>query len=140
MNKHTFTHGKFYKITRFGKINLNFIGGNGRKPITISGDGEPVWFVGLAWKKGYIFRSNSNSDEKPRMPLYLIASNFYEGTNMLYVEYDENTLYKRDKVKCMEPFPLKSFPTLIGTKTTTLFSRLLQNKISGKGFPNRGII
>lgn len=59
---------------------------------------------------------------------------------MLYVEYSEEGLNKRDKVKQIELFTLKQFPTLIGTKTTTLFSRLLKGKISTKGFPEGKIV
>ena len=121
MNKGTFQHGKFYKITKHGRINPDFLT-SGRRPITLNGDGESVWFVGLAWRTG---KNNS------RFPFYLIASNFYR-TEKLYIEYDENSLRKRDRVKTIEPFTLKEFPLLIEAKTTTLFSRLLKNEISVK--------
>jgi len=139
MNKHTFQHGRFYKITYHGRINLN---PDGNEPITSSGKGEAVWFVGLVWKNKEFFE---NADTQTKFKL--IASNFYEETKQTphkYAEkilvHNEAFLHKRDKVKTIEPFTLKQFPTLIGTKTTTLFLRLLQNKISVKHFPQGKIV
>jgi len=130
----TFQHGEFYKITKYGRINPGFWDGLhslARLPITLNGKGEPVWFVGLAWIL-----------VPPRLgcPFYLIASNFYEKTEKLYIEYDETSLRKRDRVKIIEPFTLKDFPLLIETKTTTLFSRFLKNEITVRNFSYKEII
>lgn len=143
MNKHTFQHGKFYRVTKYGKLNPNFYGGkgNGREAVIGYGDGEPVWFVGLAWKKTDVL-----PNVKTQTPFYLIASNYIDFLDdeidgkirkhpVVVLVHNEAFLYKRDKVKCIEPFPMKHFPTLIGTKTTTLFERLLRNEISTKHFP-----
>ena len=143
MNKYTFQHGRFYKITYYGKINLAFINGNGREPIVSHGKGDTIWFVGLAWKGR---RSND-----AQTTFKLIASNWhaeafvpglYKKTHYTEVTlvHNEVPLYKKNRVKMIEPFTLKQFPTLIGTKTTTLHARFLANKISVKGFPNKEII
>jgi len=129
MNKNTFKHGKFYKITRYGRINLNFMP-NGKSPFILDGKGEPVWFVGLAWKATYL-KSGYPQKYVPEnnTPFYIIASNYYEGANIIYVEHNEKNEYKKYWVKTIEPITLKEFPLLIGTKTTTLFDRFLKGDI-----------
>lgn len=125
----TFQHGKFYKITRYGRINLNFMF-NGKSPIILGGKGEPVWFVGLAWKR-YVpeIIELAPLGILENTPFYLIASNYYCDTRFLYVEHNEKNEPKKYRVKTIEPFTLKEFPLLIGTKTTTLFDRFLKGDI-----------
>ena len=135
MNKDTFKHGEFYKITRYRKVNLNFLSFfsalySGKNPIILGGKGEPVWFVGLAWKR-YVpeIIELAPLGILDNTPFYLIASNYYCGTKFLYVEHNEKNELKRYRVKTIEPFTLKEFPLLIGTKTTTLFDRFLKGDI-----------
>jgi hypothetical protein len=141
VNKDTFKHGKFYKITRYGRINLDFCGksaynrilslSNGKKPLILKGKGEPVWFVGLAWKR-YVpeIIELAPLGILENTPFYLIASNYYCDTRFLYVEHNEKNEPKIYRVKTIEPFTLKEFPLLIGTKTTTLFDRFLKGDIT----------
>lgn len=130
MNNDTFQHGKFYKITNYGRINLDFPR-KGNLPVTLNGKGEPVWFVGLAWKPAQFLLEEGvlkKACEATRTLFYLIASNYFQLTDTIYVEYDEMSLQKRYRVKTIEPFTLKQFPLLIGTKTTTIFDRLLKGE------------
>ncbi len=130
MNNNTFQHGRFYRITYYGKINVDFPR-KGNLPITLKGKGESVWFVGLAWKPAQFLLEEGvlkKASKATRTSFYLIASNYFHLTNTVCVEHNEMSLQKRDRVKTIEPFTLKQFPLLIGTKTTTIFERLLKNE------------
>ena len=137
MNNDTFQHGRFYRITLFGKLNPDFQR-KGNFPITLQGRGGSVWFIGLAWKPAQFLlkeRILKEVAKATRTSFYLIASNYFQLTKMIYVEHNEMSLKKKDRVKTIEPFTLKQFPTLIGTRTTTMFERLLRGeKINLKGF------
>jgi hypothetical protein len=130
MNYDTFQHGKFYRITHYGRINLDFPQ-SGNLPLTLDGKGEPVWFVGLAWKPAQFLLEEGvikKARRATRTLFYLIASNYFHLTKTVYVEHDEMSLKKRDRVKTIELFTLKQFPLLIGTKTTTLFDHFLKGE------------
>lgn len=135
MNNDTFQHGRFYRITNYGKINLDFPS-KGNHPITLNGKGESVWFVGLAWKPAQFLLQQdklTHVSKANSTPFRLIASNYYV-TNTVYVEHNEMSINKRDRVKIIEPFTLKELPLLIGTKTTTAFDQLLKGeKINLRG-------
>lgn len=143
MNNSTFQHGRFYKITHYGRINSNFPA-SANFPVTLKGKGEPVWFVGLAWKPAQFLLEEGvlkKASKATRTSFYLIASNYFQLTDTVYVEHDEESLQKRHRVKTIEPFTLKQFPLLIGTKTTTIFDRLLKGeKVNKKAFPKGKII
>lgn len=130
MNNDTFQHGSFYRITNYGRINLDFPR-KGNLPVTLMGKGESVWFVGLAWKPAQFLLQQDkliHVSKTERTPFYLIASNHFQLTNIISIEHNEMSLKKRDRVKMIEPFTLKQFPLLIGTKTTTTFNRLLKGE------------
>ena len=135
MNNETFQHGSFYRITNYGKINLDFPK-KGNLPVILIGKGESVWFVGLAWKPAQFLLQQEklmHVSKANSTPFYLIASNYYV-TNTVYVEHNEMSINKRDRVKIIEPFTLKELPLLIGTKTTTIFDQLLKGeKINLRG-------
>ncbi len=151
MNKDTFKHGKFYKITKYGRINPNFPS-VGNKPVILSGKGEYVWFVGLAWKKRTLEGEKIIQSNDAQTCFYLIATNYYTTERVgcpvtIYITHREIAifkkyeiaLYKRYRVKQIEPFTLEQFPLLVSAKTTTLFTRLLKGEISPINFPD-GII
>jgi len=128
MNNNIFQHSKLYRITLFGRLNPN---PRGNFSITLNGKGESVWYVGLAWEPSqYLLQQGKLTpvSKRIRTRFFLIASNYFQLTRYVYVEHNEMSLKKKDRVKIIEPFTLKQFPLLIGTRTTTLFEHLLRGK------------
>ena len=125
MDEKTFTNRTLYKITKHGRTD-----GSGGSFMTRKKGSEPVWFVGLVWRKKY-HRLNTKYHSKGGFTdFYLVASNYYHSTETIKIMHSERGLKTRDRIKIIEPFRLCDLPLLVGTKPTTLFDILLTSNKS----------